>query len=377
VDVVPVSNIDQWKFDPFSGTIHEGFMYGRGVMDMLYIVACQVVAFCKIQEEKIKPKGDLFLLIVSDEESGGDFGTSHFFKHHSELLALKERKIYAITEGGGSVLYDKLLQLRVGERGSFWKKLIFKGTPGHGAFPYKTDNAVFKAGLAAVRIYKYLHTEMPAVIVEPVKSFLESLSNYEPELKNLLIEQSFNKNLQNLYQNNKKLANSLFSITHLTISPNVLQGGDKVNTVPGFAELELDIRTLPHQTENDVDYHLKKALGDLDPEIKTIFNEDSVQIGSMSPATPEESKFVSAIHKSVQQILPDISIIPSVVGGATDSRYCRVHGIDAYGFSITNPVLKPEEIGPIHGINERLDLKSIDYTLRVYYTLLHTFLIDN
>ena len=120
VDVVPVSNLDQWTFDPFAGAIKDGFIYGRGTLDMLFIVASQVIAFCKIFQEKKPIKGDLMLLIVSDEEAGGKFGANHFLKHHADKLELEKHKVYALTEGGGSVLYHNLLQLRVGERGTFW-----------------------------------------------------------------------------------------------------------------------------------------------------------------------------------------------------------------------------------------------------------------
>ena len=185
VDVVPVSNLDQWTFDPFAGTIKDGFIYGRGVIDMLYIVASQIITFCKIFQEKKPIKGDLMLLIVSDEEAGGKFGTNHFLKNHADKLELEKHKVYAITEGGGSILYNNLLQLRVGERGTFWKRLVFKGTPGHGAFPFMTDNAIYKASKAATQIYDYLHTSMP-VVIEPVRLFLESLTEFEPDITNLL-----------------------------------------------------------------------------------------------------------------------------------------------------------------------------------------------
>ena len=374
VDVVPISNVDEWIFDPFSGEIKDGFMYGRGVLDMLFIVASQVIAFCKVFNEKKKLRGDLMLLIVSDEEAGGKFGTNHFLKHHADKLNLSQHKVYAITEGGGSVLYNKLLQLRVGERGTFWKRLAFKGTPGHGAFPYMSNNAVVKASKAATRLYDYVHETMPPVI-EPVKLFLESLAEFEPDITTLLDESSYNKNLQKYYEKNWKVANSLFSITHLTFSPNLVEGGNKVNTIPGMAHLDVDIRALPGQDNDYVLEHLKSALGpDLDPEITSIVDKDDVQLGSQSPATPEESKFVTAIHKSVLKELPSVKIIPSIVGGGTDSRFCRALGMDAYGFAVTNPDLKPAEIGPAHGINERIDLKSIDLTLKAYYNLIENFL---
>ena len=377
VDVVPISNRNDWSTDPFAGTMKDGFIYGRGVLDMLFIVASQVVAFCKIYTEKKQLKGDLMLLIVADEESGGRYGTNYFLRHHIELLKPDQRKIYAITEGGGSVLYHKLLLLRVGERGVFWKRLSFKGTPGHGAFPYMSNNAVYKASKAATQLYDYVHTSMPSV-TEPVRMYLESLAEFDPDVKNLLDDETFNKNIVSYYNTNKKVASSLFSITHLTFSPNIVEGGNKVNTVPGMAHLDVDIRTLPGQDDEYVLHHLRKALGkDLHPEISSIVDKDDVQLGSMSPPTPEESTFVTAIHKAVAMELPDVKIVPSIVGGGTDARFCRAVGLDAYGFAVTNPNLEPGELGPAHGIDEKIDLKSIDLTLQAYYNLINLFLIQN
>lgn len=376
VDVVPISNPDDWTTNPFGGEIKNGYMYGRGVLDMLFIVACQVVIFTKVAVDKMSLGGDLMLLIVSDEESGAEFGTKHFFENNLDLLGdLKQRKVYALTEGGGSVLYNKLLLLRTGERGVGWRKLVFHGRPGHGAFPYKMNNALLKASESATRLTSYMYKEMPTDI-SLARDYLTALAEFEPEVRILLEdEKNFKQNLENLYVKKSKLANSLFAITHLTLSPNVMYAGVKVNTVPGKAELEVDIRPLPNQNEDYIMYHLRKALGELKPEpdIIKLVGEDNVPNGSMSPSTPEESDFVSLIHKAVAEELPNVKIIPSIVGGGTDARFCRNVGIDAYGFAVVNPDLPLDALGPIHGIDERIDLRTIDLTLKCYYNLVNMF----
>ncbi|MCK4971745.1 MAG: M20/M25/M40 family metallo-hydrolase, partial [Candidatus Heimdallarchaeota archaeon] len=101
VDVVPVTKPDDWKEDPFGGKIKDGFIWGRGTLDMLFIVASQVQAFTLLSQEKFKPKGDLVLFIVADEETGGAWGADWMIKNHSNELSINNRKMFAVTEAGG------------------------------------------------------------------------------------------------------------------------------------------------------------------------------------------------------------------------------------------------------------------------------------
>ena len=374
VDVVPISNPDEWTTDPFGGEIKNGFIYGRGVLDMLFIVAAQVIAFSKIFNDKIELKGDLMLLIVSDEESGAEYGTKHFFDNNLSLFGdLNKHKVFCITEGGGQVLYNKLLLLRTGERGVAWKRLVFKGIPGHGAFPYKKNSALEQASKAVTQLSKYIHNEMPTDFTL-TKDYLEALAEFEPDIKNLLTTKNFKKDLEAFHLKNKELASTTFAITHLTFSPNVMNSGVKVNTVPGKAVLDVDVRPLPNHDKEYTELHLKNALGDLNPEIIPLLPEDSGTYGSLSPQTPNKSNFVKLIHESVKMELPDIKVIPSIVGGGTDARFCRNAGMDAYGFAVRNPDLSLDDFGPAHGIDEKIDLKSIDLTLKCYYNLINLFL---
>ncbi|MFW9928657.1 MAG: M20/M25/M40 family metallo-hydrolase [Candidatus Thorarchaeota archaeon] len=382
VDVVPISNPSDWTTDPFKGEIHDGFMFGRGVSDMLFIVSSQVIVFEKVFEENIPLDGDLTLLIVSDEESGGKFGAYWFLKNHLDLLNLDEKlESYAITEGGGQVLYNKYLSLRVGERGTNWKKITIKGKPGHGAFPYKNDNALVKASRIITKIDNYVQEQMP-LNIEYAKEMIVKMQDVQPLLKYLLTEDQFKETLSKLYKSDPKIASGLFGVTHLTFSPNVCKSGVKTNIIPGIAELEVDIRTLPGQSDKDIYNHLEKALGEdyKSIEITDIITngqngntDDLVSIGTSSPDT---GPFVDAIIKTVSEIEPELIVIPSIIGGGTDARFCRVKGINAYGFAIMNPKLSPEEIGPAHGINEKIDIETINLTVKAYYLLVKNYLFD-
>ena len=167
VDVVPIGNESAWKVDPFAGIIKDDYVWGRGTLDMLFIVATQVQAFIRLYEEGFKPRGDLKLCLVADEESGGDSGADWLMKHQAEFM----RVDYAISEAGGIPITPSRLLLTIGEKGAAWKRISFKGTPQHGSMPYKSDNAVLKAAIAAERLVKYT----PPVRLEYLKLMAKGL----------------------------------------------------------------------------------------------------------------------------------------------------------------------------------------------------------
>src|SRR3954470_4703380 len=142
-DVVPV-NESRWQEDPFGGELIDGFVWGRGAVDMLNLTASQAVAFRRLAQRGFRPRGSLIFLAVADEEALGKWGADWLLQHERDAVYAD----YVLTESGGFQIPSPAgprLPVLVGEKGTFWTKIRVKGTPGHGSQPFRTDNALITA----------------------------------------------------------------------------------------------------------------------------------------------------------------------------------------------------------------------------------------
>ena len=366
VDVVPVENADAWEEDPFSGTVKDGYVWGRGALDMLFIVAAQVQAFVELHGEGFQPKGDLILLVVSDEEAGGAYGTGWMMKNHPEQVQAD----YAVTEAGGLSIAPGKIVFMNGEKGAAWKRVSFKGTSGHGSLPYGSDNAVVKASEAVIRISEY---NPP-----PTTKYLSELANglglgtFQRLMLTNPIFLPFT--LSRLRSREPGMAKAIHGLSRMTLSPNMVRGGVKVNVIPENAHIDVDIRTLPEQDDEYVITHLRKALGPLAEEatIEGPSGGGPASFGSISPAS---SEFVNAMEKAVRKEVPNGTLVPFIMPGASDCRFLRERGSDAYGFSLFDPETPLSHLEKLaHGANERISIKTVELTQKVYYHLATDFL---
>ena len=374
IDVVPVTKPDDWKEDPFGGNIKDGFIWGRGTLDMLFIVASQVQAFTLLSQEKFKPKGDLVLFIVADEETGGAWGADWMIKNHSNELSINNRKMFAVTEAGGVQISKNKFVIINGEKGATWLKLKFQGTPGHGSAPYSSDNAVHKVSKAALYLTDYCDNKMP-INTTYINHLVKGLgTNFI--LRSLITSKKLLPiMLKILNKKDPEIAKVLHSLSRMTISPNIIQGGTKTNIIAAEATLEVDIRTLPGQDYDYVVFHVKKALKELADEVIIERTESKEGITSMGTASPVESDFVTAMKNAIQKDFPNASVVPLIASGATDGRFLREKNVDTYGFSLFNPETPMNEIVSLgHGVDERISLKTVELSLNVYYNLAKEFL---
>ncbi|MCK4848184.1 MAG: M20/M25/M40 family metallo-hydrolase, partial [Candidatus Heimdallarchaeota archaeon] len=368
VDVVPIGNESAWEVDPFAGIIKDEYVWGRGTLDMLFIVATQVQAFLRLYEEGFKPRGDLRLCIVSDEEVGGKYGTEWLIKNQPDFMKVN----YAVGEaGGGTIVAPNRLILGTGEKGSAAKKISFTGTPSHGSLPYRSDNAILKAATAAQRLADY----NPPIFLDYVKTLAKGFG-LNKFLRILLGNRfSFPLILKLLYKQQPEGATLFHALSRMTISPNVFKGGNKVNVIAGTAEFDVDIRPLPFQDEKYVEKHLQKALGSLWEEatIQSLEAETGF-FSSVGTASNPESEIIPFMHKAIEEYYPNATLIPLIIYGATDLRYLRAQGTQAYGFSLFEPETPSNVWGMCHAPNERISLKTLEYTFKAYYNLAKEFL---
>jgi acetylornithine deacetylase/succinyl-diaminopimelate desuccinylase-like protein len=366
VDVVPVEDPGAWTVDPWEGVERDGFIWGRGAFDMLFIVACQAVVFADLVQEGFQPKGDLVFLAVSDEEAGGLFGAKWMLDHHPELV----KTDFAVTEAGGFPIAPSRYVFMVGEKGVNWKRLKFRGEEGHGSMPYGVPNAVLKMSQAALRLSRYdppIETRFVGDLARGLGlNWLMRLFLENSHLVPLAIKLSAKKNVG--------MAKALHALTRMTISPNVARGGAKTNVIAGQATLDVDIRTLPGQDDQYVMHHVKRALGDLAPEVE--IEKAPGLPASVGNASPSQSDFVDTLREAIRQCTsPDAELVPMVLTGASDTRFYREVGAQAYGFSLLDDKLTLSEITALaHGNDERVSIGSLRLTAQAYERLARDFL---
>jgi len=362
VDVVPIDDVEKWTYPPFSAKIADDFIWGRGAIDMLFIVAAQVVVFAHLNQEKFKPKGDLVLVIVSDEEMGGKIGTEWMLKNHPEEMKCD----FAVTEMGGVNLSPGKIGFMIGEKGASWLRLSFIGTPQHGSVPFGCDNAIVKAAEATKRLFEYKPPVTTKYLKHIAKGFRIKLIARLMLTNKLLLPVI----LKRILKTNPEMARSLASLTSMSFSPNIIKGGKKTNVIAAQASIDLDVRTLPGQDFDYIDYHIHKALGKKlakEVKIELLIDEGIVSYGNESSF---KSEYVRKMEKAIQKINPQYEFVPLIYPGATDLRFLRKLGIEGCGFALMDPRTEfGELINRIHGNDERISLVTLDYTLVAYYHL--------
>ncbi|MET0880029.1 MAG: M20/M25/M40 family metallo-hydrolase, partial [Acidimicrobiales bacterium] len=285
-DVVPVSP-DRWRHDPFGGELIDGEVWGRGAVDMLNLTASMAVATRKLADEGFRPEGTLIYLGVADEEALGTHGAQWLTENVPEMVSAD----YVLTESGGMPTETPggmKLPLIVAEKGSFWCTLRVTGTPGHGSQSYKVDNALVKAAEVVRRVSSH---RPQTRIHETWTGFLAGIGFPEEMTAPLSDPDTF---LEALDAYPDAMARLFHACTHTSVNPTIIRGGSKVNVVPDAVEIDLDIRIVPTETEEDVRKMLEEAIGDL---------ADSVELTVMSSEPPSASPTDTPLYESLQRLV--------------------------------------------------------------------------
>lgn len=356
-DVVPVTP-SGWSRDPFGGELIDGEVWGRGALDMLSQTAAMATAFRHLADTGFRPKGDLIFFGVADEEAGGNWGARWMLDNNLDAV----RADYVITEWGGvpsSTPSGTALSLNVAEKGVAWQRLKVKGTPSHGSMPYGTDNALVTAAEVVRRLAEY----RPTPDIHDLWRHQVANLNYDDEIKEAMLDPDrLDDALADLP--NQLHARTLHACSHTTFSPNVAHGGTKTNTVPDEVIIELDIRTLPGETPDDVNEHLRLALGDL----HGVIDVEPIHL-DMATRSPTETPLWEVLSDVMLSAYPGATIQPSLIVGGTDARFYRAAGSVAYGAALFSPSMQPEVFADrFHGNDERIDVESIGLTTELFLT---------
>ncbi len=353
-DVVPVSP-DGWTHDPFGGERIGDEIWGRGAVDMLNLTSSMAVAFRHVVASGIRPKGDLIYFGVADEEAGGVHGAKVLLDTEWDAL----RCDYVLTEFGGMSIDSpagKSLLVTTAEKGIGWRRLKVKGRPAHGSAPLGADNALVTAAEVVRRLAEYAP---PARLDELWAQRVLAMGLGEDLTARLLDPGAVEEAIREL----GPMAAMHHACCHTTFSPNQIEGGVKTNVIPDEVTIEVDIRTLPGETDADVEEHLRTAIGE-----ELMHKVESEIIHSdPSSASPSGTPLWASLERSMLAAYPEARVLPSIVTGGTDSRFFREKGVVAYGAGLLSPSIDTSEFFKrFHGHDERIDIASLRMTTRLW-----------
>ena len=347
MDIVPVER-DRWEVDPFSGTIREGYLYGRGALDNKSMGIVEMMVLLILRREKIPLKRDILFFATADEETGGRWGVEWAMEN---VPAIKESE-YALNEGGYIVLNEAGLPERYevssGQKVLCQIRLKVKGTSGHGSMPH-SDNPNVKLVQALERVTRW---ETPYSVLPMVKEFFLKTAPKQPSEDRPFFKDIV-KGLSDASFAKKLTSNPIYNaMVRDTVSLTVLQGGSKVNVIPSESTAMLDCRLIPGSSKEDFVGELRKRLGD-GIEIEVI--SESVSL----PPSPFDTALFGAIDRYAGQNDPGCPVVPLLLSGATDSRFLREKGIIAYDFCPFR--LTEKELMRVHGNNERIAVENLRF----------------
>jgi acetylornithine deacetylase/succinyl-diaminopimelate desuccinylase-like protein len=327
-DVVPAGDRQQWQHEPFGGEISEGRLYGRGAADMKGTVAAEVMALVLLRRAAVELRHSVTLACVADEEAGGGYGMGWLAREHPDPL----RCDLVLNEGGGQFaeLGGRLCCLMaLGEKGRHEAAFELGGRGAHAAQPWWGENAFYLLGRLLGRLESYAperRVELPlfAAIHEQL-----ALPQFQDQGVNPGNVDEFAAALAELHP---ALGSACRALSRLTIVPSLVRGGQKSNSVPDQAQLRCDVRSLPSQDRDYVLAELRQLAAGLP---QAVIHLETTANASQSPLVPEViAGLKRAMHAATGR---EVTLLPGLTAGFTDSRFARDLGLLAYGLTPGDP----------------------------------------
>src|SRR5215208_7099500 len=319
VDVVPTTG-QRWTRPPFDAQLADGYVWGRGALDMKGGVAMLVSAFLRAKAEGLRLAGDVVLAILSDEEAGGDFGAKFLVEDHAHLF---EGIRHALGEFGGFSLElggKRFYPVQVAEKQICWLEATISGRGGHGA--------MINRGGTMARLGRFLkdldRARLPVHVTPVARELVERIAAELPRRQRLVLEALLKPRLtdQALRLTGPR-ARTFEPMLRNTVNATIVRGGDKVNVVPGEIHLELDGRLLPGLAPEDLIGELRKVVGD-DVAIELVRHDPG-------PSEPDLTLF-DTLSGVLRELDPEGIPVPLLQIGVTDGRFLSRVGIQTYGF---------------------------------------------
>ena len=360
VDVVTTAN-QKWTHPPFEGAVIDGYVWGRGALDMKGGVAMMLAALLRAKEVGFVPAGDVVLAILCDEEAFSDHGSKYLVENHREQF---QGIRYAISEGGGFSVYiggRKIYPIMVTEKQLCSVRAILRGPGGHGSIPIR-GGAMVKLARA---LQKLDQESLPVHVTAATRLMIEAMASALPFPSSLILRQSLNPLLTDrilaLLGSKRRALDPLF---HNTVAATVLQASEKINVIPSAVIVELDGRLLPGYAPDEFLAELRQLIG----------NDVDLEVTRYDPYTGEpDMGWFGVLAGILREADPEGSPVPLVMSGVSDARFFRRLGIQTYGFTPAQlpPELKLWELA--HAADERVPASALDFGTAAIYQALRRY----
>ncbi|MBF6606681.1 MAG: M20/M25/M40 family metallo-hydrolase [Chloroflexi bacterium] len=380
LDVVPAPP-EGWTHDPFAADLADGYVYGRGAVDMKNLLSMEL-GVIRILAGEARAAGrdpaadpipglrrDILFAATADEEAGGLAGAGWVAEHHPEWL----RADAAINEAGGvsaELGGVRFYPIQVAEKGFIDYRFTVHGTWGHGSMP-RADNAAVRAA----RIVDRIADPGRVRLTPPMERFFDAVRVAAPGLSRTLAAlvegagEGTGGSSSEVAACDPMYARAANALLRDTVSPNVIRAGLKHNVIPGEATIEVDVRTLPGTTEVEMRDVLRRRIGD---ELWSTMDVEIVVAGEPVEA-PVDSDFYRLLADTLRDHDPEAVPVPIMAPFATDAKHTHRLGTPTYGFSPLR--LRPEDrfLELFHGVDERVSIEALRFGLPVLYDVVRRF----
>ena len=351
VDVVTTAN-QRWTRGPFSGELVDGWVWGRGAVDMKGGVAMLIAAFLRAKLENLQPAGDIVLCVVSDEEHGADYGARFLVEQHAEHF---KGIRHAIGEFGGFPLYlggKKFYPIQVAEKQICWMKATVRGPGGHASMPQRGGTMARVAKLLAA-----LEPRLPVHVTPSARLMFDAMADAVPSPIGPRLRQITDPKRTDAALDHLVGQTVMFdAMLHHTVAATVVQGGNKVNVIPSEVNLELDGRMLPGFSAEEFLAELRTVIGD-DVELEVTRHDPG-------PREPDMGLY-DLLAAKLKAADPDGIPVPFLLPAVTDARHFARLGIQTYGYLPMNLPPDFNFLATVHAADERVPASAIEFGANV------------
>ncbi|HEY5269719.1 MAG TPA: M20/M25/M40 family metallo-hydrolase [Anaerolineales bacterium] len=357
MDVVE-ANPQRWSCDPFGGEIRDGYVWGRGAIDMKGMGIMQLLALDLLQCHHPQRTRDIIFLAAADEEKGGAYGTQWLIENH-----WPEIEAEYVWDEGSFGLQDffgptPVFTVAIAEKKNLWLKLVAHGEPGHSGMPH-ADNA---ANILLRALERVLALNSKYQLNPVTKMMFREIGSLMPFPKSFLLKNLHNPLIFRLMQSALTSDPTIAAMLKDTLSITVLRAGGKENIIPDRAEATLDIRLLPDRTPEAFLENLKKLIADERVEFEVILSPEQAAISDVN------TEFYKTLSSVLKELVPASITAPMLTPGTTDSCFFRRKGVNSYG--LFPAIINPGELTRFHGIDERISIENLRLGTQITYEVL-------